>query len=70
MDERTSQIVGEIAEERQRLGDNIAELERKVRDSTSWRLYFERKPWAALGLAVGGGFLLAALLAPILPRSR
>lgn len=67
MDERTSQIVGEIAEERQRLGDNIAELERKVRDSTSWRLYFERKPWTALGLAVGGGFLLSALFTP---RSR
>jgi ElaB/YqjD/DUF883 family membrane-anchored ribosome-binding protein len=62
MDERTSQIVGEIVEQRQRLGDNIAELERKVRDSTNWRAHFERKPWLALGLAMGGGFLLSALL--------
>jgi len=67
MDERTSQIVGEINDERQRLGDNIAELERKVRDSTSWRMYFERKPWMVLGLALGGGFLLSALFTP---RSR
>jgi ElaB/YqjD/DUF883 family membrane-anchored ribosome-binding protein len=70
MDDRTSQIVGEIADERLRLGDNIAELERKVRDSTSWRVYFARKPWTALGLAVGGGFLLSALLPPILSRPR
>lgn len=70
MDERTSQIVEEIVEERQRLGDHIAELERKVRDSTSWRAYFERKPWTALGLAMGGGFLLSALLPSFLPRSR
>lgn len=67
MDERTSQIVEEIAEERQRLGDNIAELERKVRVSTSWRAYFERKPWVSLGIAMGGGFLLSALFTP---RSR
>ena len=67
MDERTSQIVGEISEERQRLGDNIAELERKVRNSTSWRAYFERRPWTALGIAMGGGLLLSVLF---LPRSR
>jgi ElaB/YqjD/DUF883 family membrane-anchored ribosome-binding protein len=70
MDERTSQIVEEIVEERQRLGDNIAELERKVRDSTSWRVYFERRPWAALGVALGGGLLLSALLPPFFPRAR
>jgi ElaB/YqjD/DUF883 family membrane-anchored ribosome-binding protein len=67
MDERTSQIVEEIVDERQRLGDNIAELERKVRESTSWRAYFARKPWIALGLALGGGLLLSALFTP---RSR
>ncbi len=51
MDERTDQVVGEILEERQRLGDSVAELERKVKESTSWRGYFARKPWIALGLA-------------------
>jgi ElaB/YqjD/DUF883 family membrane-anchored ribosome-binding protein len=66
MDQRTGQIVSEILEERQRLGGNIAELEHKVR-AASWQSYFARKPWALLGLAVGGGFLLSALL---LPRRR
>ncbi len=61
MDQRTSQIVGEIFEERQRLGDNIAELEQKVREATSWRGYFAKKPWMAIGLAVTGGLLLSAL---------
>jgi ElaB/YqjD/DUF883 family membrane-anchored ribosome-binding protein len=64
MDERTSQIVGAIAEERERLGDTIAELERRVRESTSWRVRFRRKPWLAVGLALGGGLLLSALFAP------
>lgn len=64
MDERTGQIVGTILEERQRLGDNIAELERKVREGTSWRAYFVRKPWTALALALGGGLLLSSLVTP------
>ncbi|MGB6942270.1 MAG: hypothetical protein WBE37_07755 [Bryobacteraceae bacterium] len=64
MDERTGQIVGELLEERQRLGDSVAELERKVKESTNWRGYFARKPWVALGLALGGGLLLSALFTP------
>jgi len=67
MDERTSAIVKEISEERQRLGDNIAELERKVRTATTWQAYFARQPWAMIGLALGGGLLLSALF---VPRSR
>ena len=67
MDERTSQIVKDISEERQRLGDNIVELERRVRTAATWRRYFARQPWAMLGLALGGGLLLSALF---VPRSR
>ena len=64
MDQRTSQIVEEIFQERQRLGDNIAELEQKVKEATSWRGYFARKPWMAIGLAVTGGLLLSTLFTP------
>jgi hypothetical protein len=64
MDQRTGQVIGELLEERERLGDNIAELERKVKESTSWRGYFARRPWVALGLALGGGVLLSTLFTP------
>ena len=64
MDQRTGQIVGNVLEERQRLGDNIAELQRKVKESTTWESLFARKPWAMLALAVGGGFLLSSLFSP------
>jgi len=63
MDERTGPIIGEIFEERQRLGDNLAALERQVRESTTWRGYFVRKPWTMLALALGGGILLSSLFA-------
>jgi membrane protein implicated in regulation of membrane protease activity len=62
MDERTAQIVKDIAEERQRLGDNIAEFDRKVKNAVDWRSYFARNPWGMLGLAFGGGWLLSGLL--------
>jgi len=62
MDERTGQIVEELLEERQRLGDSIAELERKIQQAASWRAYFERSPWLVLGIALGSGFLLSALI--------
>ncbi|HLG99388.1 MAG TPA: hypothetical protein VKX49_23965 [Bryobacteraceae bacterium] len=61
MDERTNQVISEIFEQRQRLGDNVAELEQKLRNATSWRAYFGQNPWAMLGLAAAGGFLLSAL---------
>jgi ElaB/YqjD/DUF883 family membrane-anchored ribosome-binding protein len=67
MDQRTSEIVEEIFEERQRLGDDMAELEQKVKEATNVRGYFARKPWIAIGLAVTGGLLLSALF---MPKSR
>lgn len=59
MDERTSQIVNDLLKERERLGDNIAELERKIKQRVSWRGYFAKRPWATLGIALGGGFLVS-----------
>jgi ElaB/YqjD/DUF883 family membrane-anchored ribosome-binding protein len=61
MDERAAEIVKDISEERQRLGDSIAALEHKVREASDWRVYFARKPWVLLGAAFGAGFLLPRL---------
>ena len=62
MDERTSEVVKEIARQRQRLGDDIAQLEQKVRSATTWQTYFVRNPWLVLGLALGGGLMLSGLI--------
>ena len=67
MDERTSTVVKDIFKERQKLGENLAELEIKVREAANWRTYFNKNPWMMMGLAAGGGFILSALFAP---RSR
>jgi len=61
MDERAVEIVNEIEEDRERLGDDLAHLERRVRQRTDWRTYFAKRPWTVLGIAVVGGFLLSAL---------
>lgn len=64
MDQRTGQIVEEILEERQRVGDDIAALERRVKGNTTWQGHFARKPWMVVALAIGGGFLLSTLFMP------
>jgi ElaB/YqjD/DUF883 family membrane-anchored ribosome-binding protein len=69
MDQRTAGIVKDIAEDRQRLGDNIAELERRLRRAADWRSYYARNPWTMLGVALGGGFLVAGILSSMF-RSR
>ncbi len=62
MDERTGQIVSELLKERERLGDNIAALERKVKQKISWEVYFAKQPWLVMGIAVALGFLLSRLV--------
>jgi ElaB/YqjD/DUF883 family membrane-anchored ribosome-binding protein len=70
MDERAAEIVKELEDRRLRLGDSLQELETKVRDVTDWRTYYQQKPWLALGLALGGGLLLAALLPGVRSNSK
>ncbi len=64
MDAQSEQIVKDIQAKRERLGDNLAELENRVRAATEWRTYFNRKPWLMLGAALGGGLILASILTP------
>ncbi|HLJ48645.1 MAG TPA: hypothetical protein VKU01_21665 [Bryobacteraceae bacterium] len=64
MDEESVQIIKHIAEKREELGDNLAELEQRVRYATDWRTYFARQPWLMIGASALGGLLLAALFTP------
>src|ERR1700731_2137286 len=62
MGEKTDQIERYIQEQRDELGDNISELQQKVKDTFDWRAQFEQRPMAMIGIAIGGGLLLSALI--------
>jgi len=61
MGETTDQIETHIKSTREDLGANLHELEYKVKSVTDWRQYFQRNPMPMLGLAFGGGVVLAVL---------
>ena len=62
MAERPDQIARHIASARSELGDNLQELENKVRQEADWKTHFERNPMTLMGLAFGGGILLASMI--------
>ena len=62
MGEQTDQIEQHIRQQRSELGQNIGELQQKVKNTVDWRAQFEHRPVTMIGLALGGGFLLSALL--------
>jgi ElaB/YqjD/DUF883 family membrane-anchored ribosome-binding protein len=61
MGETASQIENHIEETREDLGSNLHELEERVKLATDWRSHFRNNPWLLLGLAFGGGLLLARI---------
>lgn len=64
MDAHSEVIIKHIQHKREQLGDNIAELETRIRDAADWRTYYVRNPWILMGVSAFGGLLLAALLTP------
>jgi hypothetical protein len=56
----TNQIERHIEKTRDDLGSNIQELERKVKSATDWKQYFRHNPMTMIGLAFGGGVLIAS----------
>jgi len=62
MAERPDQITRHIESTRGELGSNLRELEDKVRHEADWKTHFERNPMTLLGLAFGGGVLLASMI--------
>lgn len=70
MGERTNQIEREIASQRDSLGHNLNELESKAKSLTDWRTHFDSNPMLMLGLALGGGIMLASVVGGSSSRSR
>ena len=56
-----NQIENFIEDKRADLGSNLQELERKVRSATDWQQHFRKNPMTLLGVAFGGGILLATM---------
>ncbi len=62
MGEKIDQIERHIQKQRSELGDNISELEQKVKGAFDWRTQFEERPGVMMGMAFVGGVLLAAIV--------
>jgi hypothetical protein len=61
MGQASDEIKGHIGSTREDLRTNLEELERRVKSAVDWRERFRRNPALGVGLAVGGGFLLASI---------
>lgn len=61
METNPQEIERELSQERTALGQNVAELEHRAKDAVDWRKQFDKSPGLLLGLAFGGGLLLAGL---------
>jgi hypothetical protein len=62
MAERPDQIERHIESTRNELGNNLQELQHKVKQAADWKTYYERNPMMMVGLAFGGGVLLSGFL--------
>jgi hypothetical protein len=60
--EDTRRIEDEIRAERGDLDRNLEALETRAHELADWRTHYRRHTGVALGVAFGGGFLLAALM--------
>ena len=61
MDETPDQLRHRVELARDRLGQNLNELQYSIRSLTDWRTHFRDRPWPILGAAFAFG-LLAGLL--------
>jgi pimeloyl-ACP methyl ester carboxylesterase len=59
MDRATERIEQHIDRERELLRSNLAELEERVRSVVDWRQHYRSQPALWVGVAFGGGLLLA-----------
>ncbi len=62
MGQTTHQIEAHIEDTREDLGSNLQELEQRVKSATDWKQHFQTSPMTMLGVAFGGGILLATML--------
>ncbi len=62
MGQTANEIETHIEHTRQDLGSNLQELEHKVKSVTDWKQHFQNSPMTMIGVAFGGGIVLATML--------
>ena len=62
MGQTTNEIEAHIEGTREDLGSNLNALEQKIKSVTDWKHYFNSSPMTMLGVAFGGGIVLATML--------
>jgi len=62
MGDKADRIEQYIEQQRGDCRDNMLELKQRVSRSLDWRCQFDERPLAMIGMAFGGGALLATLL--------
>jgi hypothetical protein len=67
--QRSDEIKKQIDTKRSELSENLEQLEQRVKNTTDWRVQFDKRPMVMLGVAFGAGLLASALI-PIRGRSR
>ncbi len=70
MGEKSNQIERQIDAERGELGQHLNELQSKVQEVTDWRAQFQKRPMVMMGVAIGGGLLLASMTGGRRSRSK
>ena len=62
MVQETRRIIEHIETEREQLGENLEEIESRIKDAADPRAWYERNPGLILGAAAAGGLVLGLLV--------
>ena len=58
MGQTPDDIKREIEQARERLGEDLNQLEYRVKSNLDWRAHFDRNPWMFVGGAFGAALLI------------
>lgn len=58
----TEQVTNKVDDVSEQVHEKVEQVQQKVRNATDWRHQFEERPLLGVGLAFGGGVLLASML--------
>ena len=62
LERSSNEIRNDIAARRESISQTVGQIGEKIHETLDWKGYVARYPYAAIGLAVGTGFLLSGLL--------